>query len=356
MVCGFNDTLTVTFIDVHVRITNQVSTSLMHLFYNGPAINTVDSVVRVYPPEGVATGAAIVGLCTTDSRQPGPDSGELGIDIGGSSNITINVGRVISNCRLKTHGGNTSSPWHVPDDMWYMTSPPDINGTSPLTADTQIRQSTSVTTFPFDFSGTLTNRCNAAPNGTVTGGNVKYYTPGRYTDITVSNNNSAQFAPGLYCIYGRFRVNGGGINHATDSTRYAVYAKDVTFFMPQTADSFDVTGGDNYMTAATAVCYQGTNPCTTIPVNQQPIRGLLMWNETSANNDAIQINGNSNSIFEGTIAAPYQDVTLNGDSSTTSFGLQVIADTVTVNGGGTLNIYYDGARTFTTNTQMGLER
>lgn len=362
MVCGFNSALSLTFVDVHVRITDPVSTSLMHLFYNGPAVNTVDSVVRVYPPEGVATGASIVGLCTTNSRQPGPDSGELGIDIGGSSRININVGRVISNCHLKTHGGQASAPWHVPDDMWYLTAPPQISGTSPLTAETQIRQATAVTTFPFDFSGTLASRCSAAPNGTVTvtnlgqGRSVSYYTPGRYNNISVGNNESAQLAPGLYCINGYLRVNGGGISGATDTTRFAVYAKDVTFFMPQTADYFSITGGDNYITAATAQCYQGSGACTTIPGNLQPIRGLFMWNETDASNDAIQINGNSNSTFEGTLAAPYQDVTLNGDSSTTSFGLQVIADTVTINGGGTLNIYYDGSRTFATNTQLGLER
>jgi Flp pilus assembly protein TadG len=91
-------------------------------------------------------------------------------------------------------------------------------------------------------------------------------------------------------------------------------------------------------------------------------RGLLFYMPES-NTDTygslskgITIAGSGSSQYDGSIVAPYAHVTINGSSATDGpFKTQVIADTITLGGGGTLTLVYDAEQQYKPPIPAGIQ-
>lgn len=347
------------FVDVHTRITKPVSTSLMHLFYNGPAVNTVESVVRLVPHDTLAANTAILALRDI------PDCGtnDKCLQVNGSIDVEIIGGVVASNSNVEKSGGGgannglfrvlTGNPLNAyPSGVLYgdVFSPGPELANAPNYPGTQLASAISIPTF---LETTLRNRCAAqagwSPDANPSNGNYRLnggtdtIHPGKYNDIVVQANGRLTLSPGLYC------VNSVSIS-SNSSTNYAVSGEGVTFFMDTNAGKFEVTSSAMVrLTAPTDDDVEGTIPCNAPSTNNNfdAIQGLLIWSAAQGTNNPmpeISLSGTVTSDFEGTIVAPYTRVKLSGNvngSDTLVFHLQVIAYDVWLTGNSRLSVDFN---------------
>jgi len=119
--------------------------------------------------------------------------------------------------------------------------------------------------------------------------------------------------PGVYCVNGDFRVNGGD----------SLTGIGVTIYME--------SGGVNW------------NGGATINLSAQTTgdyAGLLLFAPLS-NHDGITINGNSDSHFTGTFLAPSADITILGTGAADGFHSQIVGYTVELGGTADTSIEYN---------------
>ena len=186
-------------IDVEVMITHQTQTSLVHFVYNGPLINTVDAVARVYPSKPVGEGNSIISL--TDECQ-----GNLkGTVFGGGIDVYVsNGGGIFSNSCLILNGSSGEVDVEDPGTISYFNDGGYTNNGMTVNPEPQDvdAKNKPVVDEP-DCSIYSTMKSNPGNNG----GDI---TPGLFDKIKVGNNNATlNMAPGLYCVDGVFDFSAG---------------------------------------------------------------------------------------------------------------------------------------------------
>jgi hypothetical protein len=136
-----------------------------------------------------------------------------------------------------------------------------------------------------------------------------------YNSLTVGiNSDRVNLNAGIYVINGGTLHFLSGANN-TSSTG----GNGVVFYLTGTANLVIDNGANVNLTAPSSGTYAG------IIVLQDP-----------ADTSAISIQGGSNTSFNGAIFAPTSNVTL-GNGSGTTLGADLVAKTLTMNGGGTLS-------------------
>lgn len=152
-------------------------------------------------------------------------------------------------------------------------------------------------------------------NGNVT----QTLSPGVYCNgITINGNANITFQPGTYILRnGTFLVNGNANLTGTG----------VGFFLTGTGTTVDLNGnGTVHLSAPTS----------------GPMAGLIFAQDPSAPPDSAthSVNGNGNVTYEGTFYFGRQNVVINGNGNANSLTpfTMMIADTLTFNGNGTLNL------------------
>lgn len=135
--------------------------------------------------------------------------------------------------------------------------------------------------------------------------------------------------PGLYCLDNDFKTTNANTLSGTE----------VLIF--QRTGIVSIQGGTINLGAQTS---------------SGPYKGLLFYMACSNTGGSITINGNGDSTYFGSIVAPCAPATLNGGGATTGpFQTQVIADTITIGGNGTLNIMYDASTQYQPPISAGVE-
>ena len=143
--------------------------------------------------------------------------------------------------------------------------------------------------------------------------------PGIYDGIHITNQD-VFLEPGLYCLTGDLRVQGGTIT-----------GDDVMFYLMGNA-GVTINGGDAYLTAPEDDAWMdGDNMYW---------NGMLIYQEYG-NTSGLTINGNVNSYYEGTIFVPDANCNISGTEETVSQDMQMICDTIDVSGGAELRINYN---------------
>lgn len=182
-------------------------------------------------------------------------------------------------------------------------------------------------TAPTVGSCTYTNtQVNTSNNHTFqTGGQLH---PGTYCGgITLSGQiGTITMQPGLYIMAGGgFQINGGA---SVTGTGVTIYNTQISGYSYQPF-VFTSQGSNAYLTAPTSGTYAG----------------ILMFTDrtmTSTNNN--QVNGDSNTILQGLIYMPSVPLIISGNGSSmnaSSAYTLIVAKTLTINGGGTLNVASD---------------
>jgi len=136
--------------------------------------------------------------------------------------------------------------------------------------------------------------------------------PGNYTGQFPPNGVDT-LQPGVYCVNGDFRVNGGATLTGTGVTIY-MESGDVVWNGGATLNLSAQTTGD--------------------------YAGLLLYAPMS-NDNPITLNGNDDSHFTGTVLAPASAVSVLGTGAADGFHTQVIGYTVELGGTADTSIVYN---------------
>ena len=136
--------------------------------------------------------------------------------------------------------------------------------------------------------------------------------PGNWTGQFPPNGVDT-LEPGIYCVNGDFRINGG--------------------------DTLTGNGVTVYMESGDVVWNGGATINLSAPTSGDTA-GLLVFLPMS-NDDSITINGNSDSHFQGTFLAPASDVQILGTGAADGFHSQVVGYTVELGGTADTSIFYN---------------
>jgi hypothetical protein len=173
--------------------------------------------------------------------------------------------------------------------------------------------------------------------------------------------------PGIYIMAGGgFTGGGGDIESAAGDIM--IYSTDVAQFYGQNCVAnataagkvaADYCQGDIKVNAQTALELQGLNldPCPPVSSTGCPYVGILFWQDGKASKafispgPIISINGGTSLNIAGTVYNPAGATTINGNNSTNTgctvsstmscASVQIISNTITINGGAGLNMPYD---------------
>ncbi len=333
---------------VQVIITSHVKTFFMRILGIDESVNIVQAVALSKSSGSLFNGAAMVSLDPNPNCSNGNGSGGGSVNVGGNGTINLTGGGIFVNssascgysqtsCSVtltiangginsagsniyiqdKTNGNtcNTSgiptnssqTPYVVPDDI-YMPDPPS-----------QCSTAGSYTTSKKGKSTTYT------------------FNPGHYDTFPpsaakVGNSDDVVMSTGIYCLDSGFDWTNSSFNSLTGNN-VTLYVKSGSFAIE--------TNNNIALGPYTSGAYSGY----TI---------FLPGSSTSIQN-GCKINGGSNVVINGTLFAPYCNLTINGDSKTDStLSAQVIAYDLTLNGNNVININYKPANNAKNPRRVGL--
>lgn len=164
-----------------------------------------------------------------------------------------------------------------------------------------------------------TNDAWEGPSGTINPGVFPGHNWGASQKFPPSTNIIMK--PGIYCIDSTFSVNSNAIT---------ITGTDVTIV--ERAGPITINGGNINLSAPMS--------------SSSPTKGLLFYLPRTNNCPScnISITGNGNSVYVGSIIAPSAGVNIAGTSGTVGkFQVQVIGDTVSVGGGGEVDLTFDSS-------------
>ena len=306
-----------TYLEIHVKITVETRSSLAHLVFKGPLVNTVEAVTVVNPSGPIGFGNSIISLteeCT------GNDKGTI---FDGNHDTIVKDGGIWSNSCIFANGSSgyvtvTQTGSGDPVAISYR----DTYKPNGHITDQIVPEPTKVVTDPIKIEITPPPDCSGLSNeGNHTGGGDIY--PGSYTNIKLNNNEILTMHPGLYCLSKDFTVNGGQLT-----------GEDVTIYLHGSNSSFSTSGTAQVnLDAPPPGCESKTSGgCS------PAIGGLLIYNEEGD----VSLLGNADSYYEGTVFAPKGEIEVGGGTSTMSkIGAQLIGNTIKIHGDTSLDIIYD---------------
>ncbi len=324
---------------VHVMLTNTVSTSLVHFVF-GEIQNTVTAVAQATPAEPIAYGASIIAL-----RTACPNNTDGGVQFQGVETVEIEGGGVFSNFCLFKNGASTVKVTGTIDPV----TGEEVGGSilyndgatyqSPGNPDcgpgTKIDPCPTQTSTQMNFDDVQSPNCDYYEEYTTWPGSKTpdKLSPGKYLkDPGITGNDSLTLdGPGLFCFYGGFTVGG---NDPKDPTIPKLKGNGVTIA---------IMGGSMKITGGVKVVLSAPDPGAEPPA----VPGMLIYQPPSNTSD-MQVGGNTGSTMTGTIFAPKSQISFSGTSSVGSknYGVQIIGDTVIVNGTPNIGIVYNRDNTF----------
>lgn len=329
---------------VQVVITSRVSTYFARILGISQTQNTVQAVALTRKGGPLFDGASIVSLNPSPGCSSGAGSGGGSVDVGGNGTIYLSGGGIFINsdetcgysqtsCSVTltaVDGASISSAGSYINDGCGSGVPQDTTK-----EQVKIPYEVYMPDRPAECSRTA-----IAPNllGVGAGGVQNWLIhPGYYTDFPqaglVPNNKNIYLEPGVYCVDSNVRWSG------------------VTF------KSLDGTSGVTiYITAGHYFNININSPIRLNASSTGEYAGYLIildGNQSSIQN--CTINGGSYLDMNGTIFAPYCNITVNGDNSTQSkFNAQLIGWDIKLNGNNIITFTYDPSTNVQIKRRIGL--
>jgi Flp pilus assembly protein TadG len=320
---------------VQVIITSTVDTYFMRVLGIDQSQNTVQAVALAGKGGAIANGSSIV------SMNPNPNCGNGSFNVGGNGEIHLTGGGMFVNsnvsCGYTCDSGSlilTTSPSGIgissagsTIDQHCGTGLP-ANETAP---QIQIPDEVYMPERPAECDQTA-----AAPYHHPSGKWIIY--PGYYTDFPqaglIGNNQDIELAAGIYCVDSDIHWSGATFDSLDGSNGVTIY----------------ITPGHDFSLSI--------NSPITLDASHLGTKydGYLIILDGDPNvHPNCTINGGSYLDLNGTIFAPYCNITVNGDNSTQSeFNAQIIGWDVKLNGGNVMNITYDPADNGKIQRRVGL--
>lgn len=326
---------------VQVVITSIVNTTFARVIGINQMTNVVEAVALAKEGGPLFDGASFISVNPSPSCSAGTGSGGGSFDVGGSGNIILNGGGIFVNSSASCGYSQTSCNASL-----------TINGGGILSAGSDINLGGCVTGVSTDetkrqyvvpdeiYMPERPAQCLQTPAApTPLGGNKWRLHPGYYQDFpptsTIGNNKVISLTSGIYCIDADVFWNGNRFQSFTGTS-------GVTFFI---TDGHDFNVNINSPITLNALddpnsVYDGY---------------LIILEGTPADIESCTINGGSYLQLNGTIFAPYCDITINGDNASAStYNVQVIGWNVKLNGNNTINFTYNPSNNAKNPKKVGL--
>jgi len=167
-------------------------------------------------------------------------------------------------------------------------------------------------------------------NGTA-GGHAETISPGTYRNFNTANVSTLTMNPGLYIITNTFSTNSGT----------TITGNGVTIYL---ANGVIANSGNTTSVAGGATPY-GVGNGTTMNISA-PTSGtyanIAIWDGNSSNStpDTFTFGGGAASTFTGEIYAPNTNLVLGNGSGTSALSSEIVANTIMVLGGSSLQDNY----------------
>jgi Flp pilus assembly protein TadG len=320
---------------VQVIITSYVDTYFMRVLGINQSTNIVEAVALAGKGGAIANGASVV------SMNPHPNCGNGSFNVGGNGEIHLTGGGMFVN-------SSESCGYTCDSGSLILTTSPSGIGISSAgsTIDqhcgTNLPENESAPQIMIPDEVYMPDRpdqCDqtAATPTHLPNGDWRIY-PGYYTDFPqaglIGMNQNIELAPGIYCVNGDIHWSGATFTKLDGSSGVTIY----------------ITSGHDFSMSINSPIYLDASHAGT------KYDGYLVILDGDHNTHPnCTINGGSYLDMNGTIFAPYCNITVNGDNSTTStFNAQIIGWDVKLNGGNLMNITYNPADNGKIQRRVGL--
>jgi len=296
------------FIDVTVQISTTVQTYFAQLIYGDKLPVGANAVTRVRPRYPLVFGHAIVAL-----NKGGCVGNQNGTIFGGSSVLRVNGGGIFTNGCMGNNGGAFSVEV--------------TNGTIAY-AGTLETGSGNFSPPPIKAPATMPPEASAVPlpDCSAAGAHV-------VDNIKVTGNKVVTLDPGLWCVTGS--------PNAMSITGGTIIGIGVTIYVPN---------GDVAISGNADIDLRAPGP---LPDPAPAIPGLLFY----AAKGNIDMEGNNDSKFLGTVFAPNGTIKAHGTSGThPTFNTQLIGNNVDVSGNALIDINFNQNQAFQIPSGVELNR
>ncbi len=347
------------YLEFRVMVSGVTNQSFAYHVFGGVLRNTVEAVSHVEGSSPLGFDNAVLALNNTLDCQH-TNVGSILFD--GGPSVVVEGGSITSNRCMKTTAGNAYI--RVLDPTY---SPPDCVDENADTIrfmfTTGQKINADVCPIPQQMTNPVPRQlfdampCDKLPNAknpvtfrlNTNSSDPVIIQPDVYKSITVTNGNLT-LAPGLYCIQGDFKFNGGDLTTTTDAVSggdFGCLEDDtkcgVTIWMDSKNGNFSLAGnGKMTLTAPMSK----TN-------EWQYSKNYLLLGGPDSYAGTVDIEGNQDDVFIGAIYVPYAELLIGGTSNAgtsdpeSSQGprfTQLIADRIKFHGSTTINIVYDSSK------------
>jgi len=267
------------FIDITTYISKTADTSFIQLFNSGALVNNIQAVTRIRPRSPLAFGNAVVALNPQDCQGQ-----QNGLTIHGTAKTYTSGGGMFSNGCMRAVG---SAEAVVTGGGVVYAGNFDGNPSAYSPAPQYVPQK-----LPPDSYLVSPPNCNDPKAHNINAGELK-----------------GNLQPGLYCVTGQVQINA----HDT------LVGSGVTIYL---RDGSLRINGNALVQLSAPVANPDPSPA---------IAGMLIYLD-AANHNEVQINGNSDSYFEGTVYAPGSDIDVLGTAVIDAYHSQIIGWNVELGG------------------------
>ena len=281
------------YMDVSVEISKTTPTSFLQVIVPHTTLtNKMTSVARLHTAASYGGGNAIIAL----NHSSGCNM-ETGAGFSGNTNVDVSGGGIFSNGCLDGKGAADVNVSGGEVSYWFKNFKDGVFDPPPTEVNYQLSPPI-VDLKPSDCDQAGVEKVSSLPSN---------------------------MHPGLWCVTDRVQITGGSFT-----------GDGVTIYILN--GWLKITGGSVNLKA---------------PVNNatnHAINGLLFY----VPNGIVDLTGNNNSYYQGSILAPTSDVTINGGSSSDCFHSQLIGFNVKLNGGSLFKITYDPIQNLSTSATIDL--
>lgn len=295
---------------VRTEISTAIDPVIAQIVYNGPLNVRAVSVARVYRMSSASTGQALYAMSKVEKNA---------LEFTGNGEITIYGSGVYSNSNHSTNSitfGGSSTTFiegaaNAAGGINVAGAVFDMAGNTFAGYHSPVEQSDNPI-YP-------TPDCDGMDDGVrKQQGTDVSFSAGKYSGINESGHNTYHFAEGMYCIDGAFTTKNGtfigeNVFFYVKSGNVSL-AGNVKFWAPHTIEVRDESG--------------------------ERWNGMLLY----LGEGRLTINGNADSDYRGTVYVPtpaFPSCKLNGTSDSEGYAMQLMCDSININGNGKLLIDYN---------------